>query len=150
MSSITQAILDGATKLISSYEGCKLTAYNDPVGLLSIGYGSRYINGIPVKAGTTITQAQADSMLEQDVQNLYNKISFVLPNLTENQYIAVLDFAYNTGYYAFIKSTMFNYLKSGNIAEAATQFELWDHAGGKVLPGLLRRRQQEKAIFLGN
>lgn len=136
--------------LIKTYEGCRLNAYKDVVDIPTIGYGSRYINGIPVKMGQTITQQQADNLLQFDINSLYNTLKQVLPNLTDNQFIALIDFCYNLGMYTFLHSTMYNMLKSGNISGAAEQFVLWDHAGGKVLPGLLRRRQQEQSIFEGN
>lgn len=140
-------VISQATTLIASFEGCKLTAYRDPVGIWTIGYGTTYINNLPVKASQKITQDEALELLQIDVTILYNNIRKVLPSLSDNQMIAVLDFVYNIGFYAFQNSTMFKYLKAGQFTLASTQFPLWNHSGGKVLPGLTRRRASEQTIF---
>ena len=67
--------------------------------------------------------------------------------LTQNEFDALVDFAFNCGCNAFKSSTMLTLLNQGNYADAATQFDLWDHAAGKVVTGLLRRRQAETDLF---
>lgn len=140
-------LITEATNLIASFEGCKLAAYRDPVGIWTIGYGTTYINNLPIKANQKITKDEALELLQNDVSILYNNINRVLPSLSENQMIAVLDFVYNIGFYAFENSTMFKYLKAGQFTLASTQFPLWNHSAGKVLPGLTRRRAAEQEIF---
>lgn len=142
------SIINEASNLISEFEGCVLKSYKDPVGIWTIGYGSRYINGVPVKSNQIITQDQALELLRKDVTVLYNQINKLLPSLSDNQMIAILDFSYNVGFYAFKNSTLYRKLLSGDFHGASEQFNLWVYSKGIKLPGLVRRRAKEKEIFL--
>lgn len=141
-------VIQQAADMISKFEGCSLKAYSDPVGIWTIGYGSRYINGIPISKNQKITQTQALSLLQDDITIFYNQINNLLPSLSDNQMIAILDFVYNIGFYAFKNSTMCKYIQQGKMALAAEQFDLWIYSKGKKLPGLVRRREAEKELFL--
>lgn len=142
------SIIEQAATMISQFEGCSLKAYPDPAGIWTIGYGSRYINGVPITKNQVITKDEALSLLESDVTVFYNQINNLLPSLSENQLIAILDFVYNIGFYAFKNSTMCKLIQQGKMADAAEQFDSWVYAKGKKIPGLVRRREAEKTLFL--
>lgn len=141
-----QRNLQPAFNLIKEFEGCRLTAYADVVGRLTIGWG--HANG--VIPGEVITQEQADMMLTQDVEAFAAQISqCVTALMTDNQFCAFVSFAYNVGIGAFKGSTMLRDFNSKLPLETvAAQFMLWIHAGGQVLPGLVKRRTLEKNLFL--
>jgi len=136
---------DTCYKLIQSFEGCELSAYRDPVGIWTIGFG--HTSG--VMEGQTVTLAEAEDLLKQDVKNFSGAVeAWVHVPLSQSQFDALVSFAYNVGTGAFSQSTMLRLLNAGNFAEAANQFPLWVHAGGEVLPGLVRRREAERQLFL--
>lgn len=131
--------------LIKSFEGCQLTAYRDPVGVLTIGYG--HTSG--VRDGEVITQQQAEDLLRQDLDVYENGInSGVKVPLNQYQFDALVSFSYNVGVSAFLQSTLLELLNKGDYVDASNEFDKWVHAGGKVLQGLVTRRNAEKALFL--
>lgn len=133
--------------LTERFEGCRLTAYQDQVGAWTIGFG----HTAGVHAGMTCSQAQAEQWLAEDVQSCVNFINaHVTVPLTQGEFDALVDFAFNLGCGALGGSTLLKLLNQGNYAATANEFEKWDHAGGKVVAGLLRRRQAEEAEFNGN
>lgn len=133
--------------LTEQFEGCRLTAYQDQVGVWTIGYGH---TGDDVVAGLTITQAQAQDLLAGDVSSAAKCVNQVVTiALTQNEFDALTDFVFNLGSGNFTGSTLLRDLNAGNFTAAAAQFDLWDRAGGTVVAGLLRRRQAETAIFSG-
>ncbi len=132
-------------QLTGSFEGCRLTAYQDVKGVWTIGVGH---TGPDVYEGLIITQDQADAWLLQDVQNAVNHVnSLVTVQLTQPEFDALVDFCFNVGCGAFAGSTMLKLLNAGDYAGAADQFERWDKSGGQVIAGLLRRRQTEVQEF---
>jgi lysozyme len=131
--------------LTEMFEGCRLVAYQDQVGVWTIGYGH---TGSDVTPGLTITQAQAQALLARDVSSAAACVNnSVLVQLAQEEFDALVDFVFNVGAGAFRGSRLLRDLNAGDFAGAAAQFELWDHAGGVVNPGLLRRRQAEAALF---
>ena len=135
-----------ATELVKTFEGCRLKAYADPVGIMTIGWGS---TGDDVYPGLTWTQEQADDRLTSDVHTFASEIDDMgLGVLTEHQRGALLSFAYNVGAGALRGSTMARRIKSGRFADAADEFLRWTKAGGRELPGLVRRRKAERAVFM--
>lgn len=131
--------------LTESFEGLRLTAYQDIKGVWTIGYGH---TGPDVHEGLTITQAQAESLLAGDIEFAANCVNTaIMVQLTQPEFDAIVDLVFNIGCAAFCASTMRRMLNSGFYDEAANQFILWDHAGGKVVAGLLRRRQAETTEF---
>ena len=138
-----------AIDLIKKYEGFRPIAYTDSVGVWTIGYGTTRINGEPVKAGMTITEDQAIQFVQQEVNKLWSQIeSIVKVNLNDNQMNALVDFAYNLGFNALKTSTLMSKLNAGDFTGAANEFSRWVYAGGKILPGLVKRREAEKQLFL--
>ena len=131
--------------LTERFEGCRLEAYQDQGGVWTIGYG--HTRG--VHAGMTCTLQQAMAWLILDTQEAVDAVNrLVVPQLTQHEFDALVDFVFNLGDGAFAHSTMLRLLNSGDIASAAGQFALWDHIGGREVAGLLRRRLAEKAEFL--
>ena len=138
-----------AIDLIKKYEGFSPQAYQDSVGVWTIGYGMTRINGQPVKAGMTITEDQAIQIVQQEVNKLWSQIeSIVKVPINDNQMNALVDFAYNLGFNALKTSTLMKKLNAGDFTGAANEFTRWVYAGGKVLPGLVKRRDAEKQLFL--
>lgn len=134
-------------QLTEGFEGCWLTAYLDQGGVATIGYG--HTSG--VKLGDTCTWEQAQQWLEQDIAwaegEVNQKVSIPL---TQGEFDALTDWVFNCGRYALEHSTLLRLVNEDDLPEAAEQFERWDHAGGKVVAGLLRRRLAEEAEFLGS
>ncbi|MEX5803479.1 lysozyme [Citrobacter freundii] len=140
--------------LIKGFEGCRLTAYPDPgTGGTpwTIGYGWTHpIDGKPVKPGMTIDQETADRLLKTGLVSYENDVlKLVRVKLTKGQFDALVSFAYNVGSRALSTSTLLKKLNAGDIKGAADEFLRWNKAGGKVLNGLTRRREAERALFLG-
>ena len=132
--------------LVKQFEGCKLTAYQDVVGVWTIGYG--HTDG--VKQGNTITQEQADQLLTDDLHETSSAVSNLLKvEVTQSQFDALVSLAFNVGVNAVANSTLLALVNAGKTFEAAEQFCRWNHAGGVVVAGLTRRRYAEKDLFEG-
>lgn len=136
--------------LLKSFEGCELTAYQDSVGVWTIGYGwTQPVNGKPVSKGMTITQDTADSLLCSGVVQYEKGVTgLVKVVVNQNQFDALVDFAYNLGVKALEGSTLLKKLNAGDYAGAADEFPKWNKAGGEVLNGLVKRRAAERSLFL--
>jgi len=136
--------------LIKQFEGCRLTAYQDSVGVWTIGYGwTRPVDGVPVRAGMTIKQEVAERLLKTGLVGYENDVTkLVRVKLTQGQFDALVSFAYNLGARSLSTSTLLQKLNASDYAGAADEFPRWNKAGGKVLNGLSRRREAEKALFL--
>lgn len=143
-------VSENGINLIKQFEGCRLTAYQDSVGVWTIGYGwTQSVDGNPVAKGMVITQQKADDLLKQGVVQYENGVnSLVKVQLNQNQFDALVDFAYNLGVNALKGSTLLKKLNTGDYAGAANEFTKWNKAGGKELAGLTRRREAEKSLFL--
>lgn len=131
--------------LTEGFEALQLTAYKDIKGVWTIGYGH---TGPEVHEGLVWTQQQAETALANDVMwasRVVNRL--VAYPINQNEFDALVDFVYNVGASAFADSTMLRNLNAGDIKNAASQFDLWDHAKGQVVAGLLRRRQDETTLF---
>lgn len=137
--------------LVKRFEGCKLKAYKDPVGIWTIGVGIiRYPNGKPVKQGDVITQAQAEEYLMHELNMKAGQIQHHFYNvfLTQNQMDAIISFAFNCGVAALGKSTLLKKIKANpNDPSIELEFMKWVKGGNKVLPGLVKRRQAESDLY---
>lgn len=133
--------------LVKQFEGCSLTAYPDPgtgAAPWTIGYG--HTGG--VNPGDVITQDQADAYLLGDLTKFSNSVVALLHvPVTQNQFDALVDFAYNVGPGNLANSTLLRKLNAGDYQGASEQFLVWNKAGGVVMPGLVRRRAAEQALF---
>ena len=136
--------------LICNFEGLELKAYDDGVGVWTIGYGTtKYPNGIRVKKGDTCTLDQAKAYMQNDLKAFEQTVSSAVKvPINQNQFDALVSLAYNIGSTAFKNSTLVKRLNEGNYKAAANQFDVWVNAGGKRMQGLVNRRTTEKALFL--
>ena len=136
--------------LICGFEGKRLAAYDDGVGVWTIGFGTTvYPNGIKVMKGDTCTEAQAKTYMVHDLKKFEATVNkAVTVQLNQNQFDALLSLAYNIGASAFSQSTLVKKLNANDIRGAADQFDVWVNAGGKRMQGLVNRRAKEKALFL--
>lgn len=143
-------VSNNGLNLIKGFEGCRLAAYQDSVGVWTIGYGwTQAVDGKPVAKGMTITQQKADDLLKQGVIQYESGVhGLVTVQLNQNQFDALVDFTYNLGVNALKGSTLLKKLNAGDYAGAANEFPKWNKAGGKELAGLTRRREAEKSLFL--
>ncbi len=135
----------GGLRLTKQFESCRLTAYRDVKGILTIGWGH---TGPEVVEGLVWTQEQADQALYDDTMDAQDCVNAVVKvPLTQGEFDALVDFTFNAGRTAFKGSTMLALLNQSNYHGAAGEFEKWDHASGKVVAGLLRRRIAEEQEF---
>ena len=141
---------DKGFALIKQFEGCKLTAYQDSVGVWTIGYGwTQPVDGKPLRAGMTIKQETAERLLKTGLVSYESDVSrLVKVDLTQGQFDALVSFTYNLGARSLSTSTLLRKLNASDYAGAADEFLRWNKAGGKVLNGLARRREAERALFL--
>jgi len=134
-------------RMIEQWEGLRLQTYSDSVGVLTIGYGH---TGPDVHEGQDITDTQADVLLSFDLHKFETAVSNMLDGAptSQTQFDALVSFAYNLGAGALKSSSLLHYHQEGQYGLATAEFPKWDHAGGRVLAGLLRRRQGEAAVYL--
>ncbi len=144
---MTHTVPQTAIDLIKSFEGCRLTAYQDVVGVWTIGYGD---TGPSVYAGVTITQAEADRRLHERVTNEFGAgVGHAIGTAvtTSNQFGSMVSLAYNIGLGNFVKSSVLRYHLAGDYTSAKMAFLMWNKAAGRVFVGLIRRRKAEAALY---
>jgi lysozyme len=137
--------------LIKQFEGLRLKPYLCSAGVPTIGYGSTmYADGRKVNLkDAAITESQSLELLAKTLGKYEKAVNdYVKVTLTQNEFDALVSFTYNLGAGNLLSSTLLKKLNSGDKKAAATQFEVWNKAGGKVLEGLVKRRAAEKALFL--
>lgn len=141
-------ISQNGVNLIKRYEGLRLKAYK-PVSTekyWTIGYGHY---GSDVAENMVITEARAEELLRNDLKKFENYVNnYVKVELTQNMYDSLVSFTYNCGGGSLKSSTLLKLLNKGDYNGAAGEFEKWTKGGGKVLPGLVKRRKEEKELFL--
>jgi GH24 family phage-related lysozyme (muramidase) len=131
--------------LIKEFEGIRLNTYDDGVGVPTIGYG----HTLGVTWGQTITIAEAEQLLKEDLTYFENGVNeLVKVPLTDNQFSSLVSFAFNVGVGAFEESTLLRVLNQKDYEAASDQFLRWVNGGGKVMAGLVRRREAEQNLFL--
>lgn len=132
--------------LIKQFEGLELEAYLCPAKKATIGYGS---TGPDIKLGMKWTKEQAEQRLVNDLGTFSKGVrSLIKVVLNENQFSAIVAFAYNVGLGNLKSSTLLKKLNASDFQGAADELPKWNKAGGKVLKGLTRRREAERALFL--
>ena len=132
--------------MIKHFESCKLTAYQDSVGVWTIGWG----HTAGVKKGDNWTQDEADDILLNDLEKFEGYVNqYVQVPLTQNQFDALVSWTFNLGPGNLKSSTMLTKLNEKSYDEVPSQMKRWNKAGGKVLRGLERRRNAEAAMFSG-
>lgn len=138
-------INDAGKKLIQSFEGCKLKSYKDIKGILTIGYGH---TGSDVFENQTITQDKANELFNNDIEKFNSGVlNLVKSNINENQFSALVSFAFNLGLGNLKSSTLLKYINNSQFDLASGEFPKWDHSGGKEIEGLRRRRLAEQILF---
>ena len=146
----SMSVSNKGVDLICEFEGKRLVAYDDGVGIWTIGFGTiKYPNGVRVKKGDTCTLDQAKEYMRHDLIEFEHTVnSSVKVPLNQNQFDALVSLAYNIGSNAFKSSTLVKKLNAGDYQGAADQFNAWVNAGGKRMQGLVNRRDREKLLFL--
>lgn len=136
--------------LIKHYEGCKLKAYLCPAGVPTIGYGATYYpNKSPVKIGDVISQVEADVLLTNTLGPFEMGVTKLLTtSINQNQFDALVSFAYNLGLANLKSSTLLKKVNANpSDSSIPAEFAKWCKAGGKVLAGLVARRQAEAELY---
>ncbi|MCZ2328882.1 lysozyme [Bartonella sp. F02] len=135
--------------LIKQWEGLRLRAYQDAVGVWTIGYGHTTKAGNPVvKEGMKITASQADGILRRDLAQFEHTVEReVFYSLTDEQFAALVSFCYNVGIEAFCNSTLLKKLNKGDYEAVPAELQKWTRAGGKRLQGLVHRRAAEAGLW---
>jgi len=137
--------------LIKEFEEFRGMPYRDAAGIPTIGYGATYYPDGQVVRMTdpAITEPEGSRMLVLMVARYADGISrYVQVPLMQEQFDALVSWAYNVGLEAARTSTLMRVLNAGDYAAAAAQFERWNRSGGQVLGGLTRRRRRERDLFL--
>lgn len=147
---MTNTINKATVDLIKSFEGKELKAYKDSVGVWTIGYGHTAMAGPPnPRAGMVISEAEAEAILKDDLTDFAKGVAALIKvPVTDNQFGALVSFAFNVGVGALKGSTLLRKLNAKDYVGASNEFAKWNKAGGKVLAGLVRRRAAEKTLFL--
>lgn len=134
-----------AAGFISSFEGCRLSAYKCSAGVWTIGYGHTK----EVKEGDSCTEEQATVWLTDDIKETQTLLAhYINVPVTRNEFIALVSLAFNVGVGSLLKSKLLRKLNAGDRDGAAEEFLDFDLADGKRLAGLTRRRKAEHDLFL--
>ena len=134
-------------ELIKKFEGCELEAYQCAAGVWTIGYGHTK----DVQEGDKWTEEKAEFMLWRELEDEYEEYvnNLVTVPLNQCQFDALVSWVYNLGPSNLKKSTLLKKLNAGEYNEVPAQIKRWNKVGGKVLPGLTRRREEEALMFEG-
>jgi lysozyme len=136
--------------IIKQFEGFSDKPYLCPAGVWTVGYGStRYADGTRVSpSDKSITENEAASIMYATLQTYIDAVNrYVSTSINQNQFDALVSFAYNLGTKALLNSTLLRMINEGNFLGASQEFSKWVHADGKVLAGLVARREQERILF---
>ena len=138
---------DKGIALIKSFEGLELTSYKCPAGVWTVGYGHTRADVTPRR---TISEVEADALLRADLERFERAVAkHTAGHATQDQFDALVSFAFNLGGEALKTSTLLRKHNEGDYAGAAAQFARWNRAGGRVLAGLTRRRLAEAKLYRG-
>lgn len=154
-------ISEQGTKLLAQWEGNELRVYKDAVGKYTIGVGHLLtrqeiasgviqIKGEAVPYNEGITEQQSLDLLAQDLAGYNDAVNQVKLELAQNQFDALVAFSFNVGVHAFLTSTLFRLLNTGDYDSVPEQLMKWVHGGGgRVIPGLVNRRAHEIKLWKG-
>ena len=140
-------INDAGIAIIKRAEGLRLDSYRCPAGVATVGFGH---TGPDVRIPMTITPGEAERLLHEDLARFENGVTNCLGGAptNSNQFSAMCSLSYNIGLGNFATSTVLKRHRNGQYAGAANAFLLFNKAGGKVLPGLVTRREDERELYL--
>jgi lysozyme len=135
--------------LLKRFEGFRGKAYQDSVGVWTIGYGHTSMAGPPkVTPGLTLSRTECEKILARDVALFSRGVAAKIKRpINDNQFSALTSFAYNVGLGNFAKSSVLAAVNSGHFDAVPRRLQLWVKAGGKTLPGLVKRRAAEGELF---
>jgi GH24 family phage-related lysozyme (muramidase) len=142
---------DKCIQLIKRFEGFSAKPYLCPAGVATIGYGStRDTDGKPITmAHKPITETEANNLMRATLVTYENAVNrYVKVEINQNQFDALVDFAYNAGAKNLLTSTLLKKLNAGDYTGASKEFSKWVYAGSKKLNGLVRRREAERQLFI--
>ena len=137
-------------ELVKKYEGCELKAYKCPAGIWTIGFGNtQYNDGRSVKEGDQVTLEKANELLDVILIKFIQQVSgLVKVRLSQNQFDALTDFAYNCGIANLKNSTLLKKVNADSTdLTIRNEFEKWTRSNGKILPGLVKRRKEEADLY---
>ena len=136
-------------ELIKSFESLRLDSYRCPAGIATVGWGH---TGPDVRIPMTITLEEAETLLKGDVARFERGVEAMIANAptTDDQFSAMVSLSFNIGLGKFATSTVLKRHKLGNHVGAANAFLMWNRAGGQILKGLMRRREAERKLYLGD
>ena len=143
-------ISDEGISLIKRYEGYKITPYRCPAGLYTVGYGHLIGNGLqlPDEWNRTFSLGEIDGLLRTDLARFERGVlRYCTVYITQSQFDSIVSFSFNLGLGVLQRSTLRQKLNRGNYDVASKEFLKYTRAGGKVLKGLVRRRQAEYNLF---
>lgn len=141
---ITAGVIALAIPVVAAFEGLVLRPYRDPIGIMTVCYGDTHAQM------REYTPAECRALLVASLQEHGAAIAPCLPDkLPDHVAASVLSFAYNVGPAALCGSTLARKLKAGDVAGACAELGRWVYAGGRVLPGLVKRRVAERAMCEG-
>lgn len=140
-------VSENGVNFVKKWEGLYLYAYDDGVGVCTIGYGH---TGPDVYWGQRITEAQAEKWLAEDlVSHMVRPMQVITRKLTQNQYDALASFAFNLGSYVFDQNpTLLRYINTGQFEKAGDLMLKFSYGGGKFMQGLYNRRLAERKLLL--
>lgn len=151
---MSRTVNAATVQLVKHFEGLHLEAYRCPAGVWTIGYGHTGLvhRDGTVKQGRKITEAEAERLLEHDLNTFAADVEKALlsrprAEMTDNMFGALVSLAFNIGMGNLRRSTILQRINARNYVGAVGEFEKWNKAGGKVLRGLTRRRLSEAALF---
>ncbi|MCD1608623.1 lysozyme [Stutzerimonas kunmingensis] len=137
------AALSIAAVVVSHFEGLEKAAYKDPIGIPTICYG----HTATAELGQVKTEAECDGLLKEDLQVALDAVDkYVKVEMPAQRRAAFVSFVYNVGAGNFARSTMLRKLNAGDSRGACAELDKWVYAGGRVLPGLVKRRAEERAL----
>ena len=139
-------VSDEGLSLIKHFEGCELKAYRCAANVLTIGYGTTK----NVTEDMEITQEEAESLLQEEMHEYEGYINdMVKVPLEQHQFDSMVSWVFNLGSGNLFSSTLLKKLNNSEYDEVPEQIKRWNKAGGKVLEGLVKRREAEALLFLG-
>ena len=144
-------VSDKCINMIKHHEGFVRKPYQDPIGLWTVGVGHLIGDGkkLPKEWNKEFTNEEVDNILCEDLERFEIGIQRLTKvSLTQSQFDALVSFSFNVGLGNFQSSTLRSKLNRGDYEGASNEFPKWRKAGGKILKGLVRRRADEKALFL--